>query len=197
MRALFTSALLAVGAFASNTKSHGPWDIMVGSPVQVKQGTVGLTTDWSKTGGADSVVEIKYTVTLTREQVMKDNTNTQKLTLWWPNDAGTSAELDVLTMPNAGAWTYKYGSVPSYDNSDSGLASATAAPDPTDTYTFVWDSQDPKKIVTQSGLPPIVSSRWNPDVGHSTNTADALNMTYYRSLNSADTTTLLSAGRDQ
>ena len=99
-----------------------------------------MTTDWSKTGGADSIAEIKYTVTLTREQVMKDNTATQKLTLWWPNTAGDAAELDVLTMPNAGAWTYKYGLVPNYDNSDRGLASATAAPDPTDTYTFAWDA---------------------------------------------------------
>ena len=95
MRALFTSALLAVGVFAANSKSHGPWDIMIGQfdQTKVKQGTIGITTDWSKTGDADSVAEIKYTLILTREQVMKDLTSIQKLALWWPNTyTGTDAE---------------------------------------------------------------------------------------------------------
>jgi hypothetical protein len=52
-------------------------------------------------------------------------------------------------------------------------------------------------MVTQSGLPPITSTRWNPDVGVSQNTADVLNMTFYRSLGSADSTTLLASGRSQ
>ena len=52
-------------------------------------------------------------------------------------------------------------------------------------------------MVTQDGLPPISSTRWNPDVGASTNTADALNMTFYRSLSTADSTTLLASGRKQ
>ena len=52
-------------------------------------------------------------------------------------------------------------------------------------------------MVTQDGLPPISSTRWNPDVGASTNTADALNMTFYRSLSTADSTTLLASGRSQ
>ena len=51
MRA-FASALLAIGAFAANTKSAGPWDIMIGEfGPKVKQGSIGLNTDWSKTGG--------------------------------------------------------------------------------------------------------------------------------------------------
>ena len=51
MRA-FASALLAIGAFAANTKTAGPWDIMIGEfGPKVKQGTIGLNTDWTKTGG--------------------------------------------------------------------------------------------------------------------------------------------------
>jgi len=51
MRA-FTSALLAIGAYAANTKSAGPWDVMMGEfGPPVKQGSIGLNTDWSKTGG--------------------------------------------------------------------------------------------------------------------------------------------------
>ena len=102
MRALFASAILAVGAFSSNTKSHGPWDMNVGQPTSVKQGTIGITTDWAPTGGQDDIVEIKYTMTITREQVMKDNTATQKLSLWWPTADGASTELDVLVMPATG-----------------------------------------------------------------------------------------------
>ena len=148
MRALFASAILAVGAFSSNTKSHGPWDMNVGQPTSVKQGTIGITTDWAPTGGQDDIVEIKYTMTITREQVMKDNANTEKLTLWWPNAANDAAELDVIVMPTPGpgsAWEYKYGNVPSsaYDNSDGGLASVTAAADPTDIYRFAWSTADP------------------------------------------------------
>ena len=115
MRALFTSALLAVGAFASNSKYHGAWD-MIGD-FSIKQGDIGMTTTWSKSGGADSVVEMKYTMTITREQPMKDNTNTQKLLLWWPNAANDAAELDVLLMKSGSAWEYKYGNVPSSDYS--------------------------------------------------------------------------------
>ena len=51
MRALFTSAVLAIGAFATNVKQHGPWDIMTGNAADVKQGTIGINTDWAKTGG--------------------------------------------------------------------------------------------------------------------------------------------------
>jgi len=51
MRALFTSAVLAIGAFATNSKQHGPWDIMTGAAADVKMGTVSLNTDWAKTGG--------------------------------------------------------------------------------------------------------------------------------------------------
>ena len=142
MRALFTSALLAVGAFASNSKYHGAWD-MIGD-FSIKQGDIGMTTTWSKSGGADSVVEIKYAMEVTREQVMKDNANTQKLSLWWPNAAADAAEYDVIYMKAPGsAWEYKYGTVASYDNSDGGIASVTAAADPSDIYRFVWSSADP------------------------------------------------------
>jgi len=50
---------------------------------------------------------------------------------------------------------------------------------------------------TQDGLPPITSTRWNPDVAASTNTADELNMTFYRTLGSADSTSLVASGRRQ
>ena len=133
---------------------------------------------------------------------MKDNANTEKLTLWWPNAANDAAELDVIVMPTPGpgsAWEYKYGNVPSsaYDNSDGGLASVTAAADPTDIYRFAWSTADPQKMGTQDGLPPITSTRWNPDVAASTNTADELNMTFYRTLGSADSTSLVASGRRQ
>ena len=49
-------------------------------------------------------------------------------------------------------------------------------------------------MVSQTDLPPITSSRWNPDPGASTNTADVLNMTFYKGLNVADTTSLTSSG---
>ena len=199
MRALFTSALLTVGAFASNSKSHGPWDIMIGqfAQTQVKQGTIGITTDWAKKSGQADIAEIKYTVEVTREQVMKDNANTQKLTLWWPNAAGDSAELNVLLMSNSVAWEYKYGTVPNYDNSDRGLASVTAAPNPTDNWRFMWYLAIPKKISTINGFPHFTSTRWNPDVESCTNSDDVLNMTFYRRLDTAETTTLLSSGRVQ
>ena len=54
MRALFSSALLAVGAMSANTKTHGPWTIetnLAGPGLRVTQGTIGFNTDWSKTGG--------------------------------------------------------------------------------------------------------------------------------------------------
>jgi len=85
-------------------------------------------------------------------------------------------------MPNTGVWNYKYGEVTIAANAEQPAAIAAAA-DPSDTYNFVWDSQDPKKIVSQSDLPPITSARWNPDITHSTNTADVLSMTFYKSLN--------------
>ena len=123
---------------------------------------------------------------------MKALNTTKKLTLWWPNSAVDAAEHDVLIMSNV--WNYKYGSVAFSQNADQDAVVAAAA-DPTDSYNFVWDTnQDPQKIISQSNLPPITSSRWNPDVGHSTNTADVLNMTFYKSLNVADTTTLVSSG---
>ena len=180
MRALFTSALLAVGAFSANNKSHGPWEINTGSAFG-PEGTIGINTDWTKTGGQDDIAEIKYTIVLTRGQRMKDFTTTQKLSMWWPTAAVDYAEFDVLYM-STGVWNYKYGELTLAPNANQHDVVA-AAPDPTDTYNFVWNSDDPKKIVTQSGLPPITSSRWNPDVGHSTDTADVLNLTFYRSLN--------------
>jgi len=51
MRSLFTAAVLAIGAYASNSKAHGPWDIMTGSQADVKMGTLAINTDWAKTGG--------------------------------------------------------------------------------------------------------------------------------------------------
>ena len=141
MRALFASAILAVGAFSSNSKSHGPWDMNVGQPTAVKQGAIGVTTDWAPTGGQDDIVELKYTMTITREQVMKDNANTQKLSLWWPNPVGGPAELDVLLMKaGQSVWQYKYGTVDISGATDGGVAAVAAATDPTDTYDFVWDS---------------------------------------------------------
>ena len=115
---------------------------------------------------------------------MKALNTTKKLTLWWPNSAVSHAEHDVLLMTNA-LWSYKYGSVALGPGADQDAVLA-AASDPTETYNFVWNSEDPKKILTQSGLPPITSARWNPDVGHSTNTDDVLNMTFYKTLNIAD-----------
>ena len=50
MTALFTSTLFAAVAYA-NTKAHGPWDIMTGAAADVKQGTLSINTDWTKTGG--------------------------------------------------------------------------------------------------------------------------------------------------
>ena len=124
---------------------------------------------------------------------MKALTSTQKLAIWWPNTAVTSAEHDVLEMGSS-VWRYKYGSVTFADPSADQLAVVSAAADPTDVYNFIWDTQDPQKIISQSSAPPITSSRWNPDVGHSTNTADVLNMTFYKSLNVADSSTLKTNG---
>jgi len=49
-------------------------------------------------------------------------------------------------------------------------------------------------MISQTDLPPITSSKWNPDPGASTNTADVLNMSFYKGLNVADTTALTSSG---
>lgn len=49
-------------------------------------------------------------------------------------------------------------------------------------------------MISQTDLPPITSSKWNPDPGASTNTADVLNMSFYKGLNVADTTALATTG---
>ena len=49
-------------------------------------------------------------------------------------------------------------------------------------------------MISQNDLPPITSSRWNPDPGASTNTDDVLNMTFYKEVNTAATTALVSSG---
>jgi hypothetical protein len=96
-------------------------------------------------------------------------------------------------MPNAGVWNYKYGALALAPGANQADVVAAAA-DPSDSYNFVWDAQTPKKMVTQSGLPPISSSRWNPDTGISTDTGDVLTMAFYKSLNAADTTAFASNG---
>jgi hypothetical protein len=93
----------------------------------------------------------------------------------------------------SGLWNYKYGSVTLAPGAVVADVIAAAA-DPSDTYDFAWNNADPKKIATRVGLPPITSSRWNPDVGVSTNTDDVLNMSFYKSLNIAETSALLSSG---
>ena len=118
---------------------------------------------------------------------------TKKLTLWWPNSANSYAEHDVLLMTNA-LWSYKYGSVAFPPGTTDQVAVVEAASDPTDVYDFAWNSDDPRKIATRTGLPPISSARWNPDVGHSTNTNDVLNMTFYKTLNIADSSALINSG---
>ena len=94
---------------------------------------------------------------------------------------------------SSGLWNYKYGSLTIAANANQHEVVAAAA-DPSDSYNFAWNSDDPRKIASQSNLPPITSSRWNPDITRSTNTADVLNMTFYKELNVADTTTLLASG---
>jgi len=123
---------------------------------------------------------------------MKALSTTKKLTLWWPNSAVSHAEHDVLLMTNA-LWSYKYGNVALGPGADQDAVLA-AASDPTETYDFAWNNADPKTIATRTGLPPITSARWNPDVGHSTNTDDVLNMTFYKTLNIADSAALISSG---
>ena len=75
---------------------------------------------------------------LTREQPMKDNTNTQKLSIWWPNAAVDNAEHDVLLMSTT-LWNYKYGSVVLAPNADQ-LSVVSTATDPSDSYNFAWDN---------------------------------------------------------
>ena len=94
-------------------------------------------------------------------------------------------------MTNA-LWSYKYGNVAFPPGTTDQLAVVEAASDPTDVYDFAWNNDDPRKIATRTGLPPISSVRWNPDVGHSTNTNDVLNMTFYKTLNVADSSALIS-----
>ena len=123
---------------------------------------------------------------------MKALTTAKKLSLWWPNSAVDYAEHDVLKM-TSGLWSYKYGSLTLAAGAVVADVVAAAA-DPSETYDFAWNNADPRKIATRTGLPPITSSRWNPDVGASTNTDDVLNMTFYKSLNVAETSALLSSG---
>ena len=51
MKSIFATALLTIGAFASNAKSHGPFEIETGSDGDVEMGTMNINTDWAKTGG--------------------------------------------------------------------------------------------------------------------------------------------------
>ena len=137
---------------------------------------------------------MKYTAVLTRSEVLKALTSTHKMSLWWPTSAATEAELDVLIMPNAGAWNYKYGTL-ALPSGTPQVDTVAAASDPGNSYNFIFDpSSTPSKILSQSNLPPISSSRWNPDTAVSTNTADVLSMAFYKTLNSADTTAVLSSG---
>ena len=45
-------------------------------------------------------------------------------------------------MPASGVWKYKYGTLTIPANAEQ-IATAAAAADPTETYNFVWDNQDP------------------------------------------------------
>ena len=94
---------------------------------------------------------------------------------------------------SSSVWRYKYGSVTLAANADQDAVLAAAA-DPSDSYNFVWNTADPQKMISQTDLPPITSSKWNPDPGASTNTADVLNMSFYKGLNVADTTALTASG---
>ena len=49
-------------------------------------------------------------------------------------------------------------------------------------------------MISQTDLPPISSTKWNPDPGASTNTADVLSLTFYKEVNVAATTALVSSG---
>lgn len=114
------------------------------------------------------------------------------MTIWWPNSATDRADQDVLYM-SSGVYRYKYGSVDLAPNADQDEVLAAAA-DPSGSYNFVWNTADPQKMISQTDLPPITSSRWNPDPGASTNTADVLNLTFYKEVNVAGTTALVSSG---
>ena len=135
---------------------------------------------------------MKYTLVLTREAVLKALSTTQKLTIWWPNSATDAAEQNVLYMSST-VYRYKYGTVTLAPNADQDAVLAAAA-DPSGSYNFVWNTDDPKKMISQSDLPPITSSKWNPDPGASTNTDDVLNLTFYKEVNVASTTALVTSG---
>ena len=108
MRNIFATALLAVGAFADNTKTVDFGSLNLSS---TDYGNVSMSYNWVKTGGKDNVVEKKYTLTFTRTQAYKDLATANKFTIYWPNAAGTSAEIQVIKIPNtAAAWNYLYGS---------------------------------------------------------------------------------------
>ena len=51
MRALFASAMLAIGAFSDNSLEHGPWDILIPRVSSDKLGALLIITDWAKNGG--------------------------------------------------------------------------------------------------------------------------------------------------
>ena len=52
MKSIFATALLTIGAFASNAKSHGPFEIETfGLDEPTPMGTMNINTDWVKTGG--------------------------------------------------------------------------------------------------------------------------------------------------
>ena len=119
--------------------------------------------------------------------------------VYWPNDAKTSLDTQLLSIPATNAaWKYYYGSIaitpetPWIPLKVVGNIRPMRLDNPT--YNFIWDSQDPKKIVTQSNLPPISSSRWNPDIGKSTNTAAVLTMAFYQTMDATDSASMLANG---
>lgn len=86
---------------------------------------------------------------------MKLLTSTHKMTIWWPNTATDAADQDVLYMSNT-VYRYKYGTVTLAPNADQDEVLAAAA-DPSGSYNFVWNTEDPQKMISQSDLPPISS----------------------------------------
>ena len=51
MKSIFATALLTIGAFATNAKSHGPFPILTGPDEDIDLGSLAINTDWAKTGG--------------------------------------------------------------------------------------------------------------------------------------------------
>ena len=87
-------------------------------------------------------------------------------------------------------------SIENYDNSDGGLASASAAADPVDVFRHTFDRWNPEpwRMIPQNGIPPVVNTRWNPDMVNSTDTANVLNMIFYKRLDEGSTNNLIANG---